>query len=247
MSYSNIKGIIFDLGSTLIEFESRAWNEITIEGQKLAYDLLAKNNSNLPEFDIFNDRLEEIKAEFRAHAVSTLEEWRSQVAFEKLLTELKVEKAAELSGHCMDAFYNYVREGIVTCDGAEETLRELRFRGYRIGLISNTIFPIHQHELDLDNFGLMPYIGFRIYSSEFGYRKPHPEIYREGLKRIDLPPEETLFVGDRYYEDVEGPQKAGMLAILKYRANRDYPDPMPEGFPVIEKISELLSLLKPES
>jgi putative hydrolase of the HAD superfamily len=112
----------------------------------------------------------------------------------------------------------------------------------RTGLISNTIFPGREHDVDLDNLGLMPYIDFRLYSCDFGYRKPHPGIYEEGLRLVGLPAHETLFVGDRYYEDVDGPQKAGMSGVLVYHEGRDYPDPMPDGFPVIYKLPELLEI-----
>jgi len=93
-------------------------------------------------------------------------------------------------------------------------------------------------------FGLKSFFEWRIYSSTFGRRKPHPDIFRAGLERIGLPPEETVYVGDRYYEDVQGAQQAGMAAVLKYCALRDYPDPMPNGFPVIHAIGELLTVLK---
>lgn len=243
MSLSHIRGIIFDLGSTLLEFESRPWDEITYEGQKRAYDQLVSDDHHLPDFETFNARLEEIKAEYRARAVETLQEWCSVDAFEKVLAEYGLSDAKEQGSRSIDIFYELVREGFVLCEGAREVLAKVKERGYKTGLMSNTIFPGTAHEIDLDNFGLSPYLDFRIYSSEFGYRKPHPEIYREGLRRIGLPAEETLFVGDRYFEDIEGPQNMGMSAILKYREGREYPDPMPEGFPVIHSLTELPDLL----
>jgi len=134
-------------------------------------------------------------------------------------------------------------EGIVMCKGVPAALKEVKRQKMKTGLISNTIFPSRAHEVDLDNFGLTPYIDFRLYSSDFGYRKPYPGIYEEGLRLIGLAPDETLFVGDRYIEDVEGPMGAGMPAILKYHEGREYPDPMPEGFAVIHEISELVEIL----
>lgn len=239
-----IKGIIFDLGSTLIEFESKSWDELALEGQKRAYDCLIDTDHRLPDFEAFNDRLEAIKNDYRVVAMETLKEWRSAEAFERLIRELGLENAAEQSRICMDAFYNVVREGIVMCKGAPATLKEVKRRKLKTGLISNTIFPGPAHEVDLDNFGLTPYIDFRLYSSDFGYRKPHPGIYEEGLRLIGLDADETMFVGDRYVEDVEGPMAAGMSAALIYHEGREYPDPMPGGFAVIHEISELLDILK---
>jgi FMN phosphatase YigB (HAD superfamily) len=245
MTYSKIKGIIFDLGSTLIEFESRAWHDTAHEGEKLAYQKLA-GVDHLPDFETFKNRLEEIRGSLQERAAETLVEWRSHEAYEKLFIELGLENPSDQARNCMDVFYGVVRNGIVLCDGALETVRGVKERGYRTGLISNTNFSRRDHELDLDNFGLTPYIDFRIYSSDFGFRKPHPGIYEEGLKMIGLAANETMYVGDRYQEDVKGPQEAGMTAILKYHEGREYPDPLPDGFEVIHKISKLLELLDRE-
>ncbi|MEE9443491.1 MAG: hypothetical protein V3V99_12570 [candidate division Zixibacteria bacterium] len=69
MRYHNIKGVIFDLGSTLIEFEHRPWPEITQEAQEIGYRQLVENNGNMPDFGTFNGRLEEIKNEYRVAAI----------------------------------------------------------------------------------------------------------------------------------------------------------------------------------
>lgn len=243
MPLTDIKGIIFDLGSTLLEFESRPWEEITLDAQKRAYDNLVSDNHHLPEFDIFNARLEEIKNEYRARAIETLTEWNTVDAFEDILTEYRLTNARDQSIRSVGIFYELVREGFVLCEGAHDVLEEIKRRGFKTGLISNTIFPGAAHETDLDNFGLLPYLDFRIYSSDFGYRKPHPVIYKEGLRRIGLSADQTLYIGDRYVEDIDGPQKVGMSAILKYREGREYPDPMPDGFPVIRALPELLDIL----
>ncbi len=240
---SKIQGILFDLGSTLLEFETRPWQETTLEGHRRAYEHLVSSDHKLPDFDTFTARWQEIMNECRAEAMETLREWRSVDVLERLLTEYGLDNVHEQSVRSWTAFYELVRERIVLCEGANEVLRELKRRGYRTGVVSNTTFPEYSHEGDLESIGLKQYLDFRIYSSEFGYRKPHSAIYEEGLRRIGLPASATLFVGDRYIEDVDGPQKHGMSAVLKYREGRIYPDPMPEGFPVIHALPELLDIV----
>jgi putative hydrolase of the HAD superfamily len=243
MSYAHIKGVLFDLGSTLVEFEERPWPEITHEGQKVAYDQLVDSDHRLPDYETFYAQLENVKNGFRAAAATTLVEWRAMEAYAVFLAELGLDRPQEQSRIFMDTFYAAVCDQFVVCDGAGDLLRGLKRQGYRVGVVSNTIFPQRHHDGDLDRFGLMAYLDFRIYSSEFGFRKPHPAIYEEGLRQIGLAAEETLFAGDRYYEDVEGPQKLGMPAVLKYREGRTYPDPMPDGFPVIHSLYELMDIL----
>lgn len=244
MSIIDIKGIIFDLGSTLIEFEFMAWDEMMRTGQRFAYDHLDNPTVDLPDFETFSARLEKIKSEYRKQAAETLVEWSLDTALEKIFSELGLDNVRARSKKASNDLYDALRAGFTPCEGARELLQKLKQGGYRIGLISNTIFPARVHEVDLDKFGLKPYIDFRIYSSEYGYRKPYPGIYSEGLRLIDLPPERVLFVGDRYVEDVEGPRRAGMSAVLKYHAGRTYPDPMPADIPVINRLSELSNMLK---
>ncbi len=240
IKYSNIKCVIFDMGSTLIEFETRPWDAITDEGQMLAFDRLIDEGVNLPEFDVFTKRLDEIKNNFRKIAIRDSKEWLIIDAFEIVLKEFDVDDTIRLSKIYSETFYSAVRKGIVLLDGVLETLESLQSRGMKLGLISNTIFPRYEHEKDLQDFGIRKYLDYRLYSSEIGIRKPKPEIFEKALRFFGLPPEQTVYVGDRYLEDVTGPQKVGMNPILICSKIREYPDPMPDGFPVINKIPQLL-------
>lgn len=243
MAAGRIEGIIFDLGSTLIEFENRPWSETTLEGIKIGYELLSERDYDLPDFDSFSQSLMAVMDELRMRAISTLNERQATDAPEFYFTELGLENPKELSRWFMHEFYRAVTGQMTACEGARETLQEIKKRGYRTGLISNTPYPRDQHEADLDNFGLQSYLDFRIYSSEFGLRKPHPGIFQEGLKAIQLPPENVIYVGDNYDWDVVGAQSAGISPVLIYWEGRGYPDPMPDNFPIIYHLSELLDLL----
>ncbi len=244
MIYENIKGVIFDMGSTLVEFDSRPWTETMIIGQKYGYDRLTSMGIQLPDIEKFHQQLEVIKFENRDRAHETLDEWKIVAAFERHLREIGVSDPEKNADILSVEFFKAVREIVEPLPGVTETLKTLSERGLKLGLISNTIFPPHEHDKDLDTFGMLQYIPNRIYSCEFGFRKPRPSIYEAGIKMLDLPAEEIVFVGDRYVEDVRGPQSLGMKAVLRYFEIREYPDPMPEGFPVIKQLPELLNIIK---
>jgi putative hydrolase of the HAD superfamily len=241
---SRCRGVIFDLGSTLIEFENHGWDEMTSEGQRRGYQRLVSDDHQLPDYATFAAELEVVKNQYRAAARSTWEEWRMVDAAEQYFTHLGLPDAAAQGRRFIADFYAVVREQITLCAGAVEVLRELKRRGLRTGLISNTVFPRDEHEVDVQESGLGEFLDFRIYSSGYGRRKPHPEIYRAGLAGIGLPADEVCFVGDRYLEDVVGPQGVGMTGILKYRAGREYPQPMPAGITVIHQLDELLKIME---
>jgi len=110
---------------------------------------------------------------------------------------------------------------------------ELRRRGLRLGLLSNTArdlgaFVAH-HKLEVDAL---------LTSRLHGKTKPHETIFRRMLELLDTPPEQAVMVGDSLDDDVEGAGAIGMRAFLLDRAGR-YPD-RPDR---IDDLRALLSLI----
>jgi HAD superfamily hydrolase (TIGR01549 family) len=98
------------------------------------------------------------------------------------------------------------------------TLGELRRRGYRLGLLSNTArdldaFVAH-HGIDVDAV---------LTSSAHGKTKPHASIFLRLLELLGTDAAETLMVGDSLDDDIEGARSVGMPAVLLDRGDR-YPD-----------------------
>ena len=61
--------------------------------------------------------------------------------------------------------------------------------------------------------GLAERLDVAVFSSEVGKRKPHPAIFRRALEQLGVPPEETLYVADRLFEDVRGAAEVGMRTV----------------------------------
>jgi putative hydrolase of the HAD superfamily len=98
---------------------------------------------------------------------------------------------------------------------APRLLTELRERGLRVGLLSNTTWPRERHEAIFARDGVLDLFDGAVYSSEIPWAKPHPEAFRCALRAVgDVPPENAVYVGDRLYEDVYGARVAGLRAIL---------------------------------
>ena len=90
----------------------------------------------------------------------------------------------------------------------------LRDNGIRVGVLSNTIWSRDYHRGLLERDGVLHLVDADVYSSETPWVKPNPEIFLEASRRIGVDPRGCVYVGDRGYEDVHGPQSAGMRAIL---------------------------------
>jgi putative hydrolase of the HAD superfamily len=108
-------------------------------------------------------------------------------------------------------------------------LHDLRGRGLRLGLVSNTGRNlddfVRHHGLDVDA---------AVSSGAHGKTKPHPTIFQAALERLGVEPEQAVMVGDSIEDDVEGAKAVGMRAVLLDRENR-YPE-------IDEKLTDLRAL-----
>jgi putative hydrolase of the HAD superfamily len=98
--------------------------------------------------------------------------------------------------------------------GARELVAELKDRGYRLGLISNTgRTPGSALREILDALDLAPFLDAMVFSNEHGECKPQPSIFETLRASLAVRAEEIVFVGDNLYVDVHGAQRCGMRAV----------------------------------
>jgi putative hydrolase of the HAD superfamily len=101
-------------------------------------------------------------------------------------------------------------------EDAPPVLEDLRARGLKLGLVSNT-------GRDLDAFvshhGLQ--VDAAIGSGAFGRTKPHPAIFEAVLERLGVEPRHASMVGDSIEDDIEGARATGIeRAFLLDREGR---------------------------
>lgn len=102
-----------------------------------------------------------------------------------------------------------------TDPGAGELLRELRRRGIKIGVLSNTMWPRARHELIFARDGVLDLIDGAVYSSEIPWTKPHPEAFRAAMAAVGADrPWDCVYVGDRPFDDIHGAHAAGLRTVL---------------------------------
>jgi putative hydrolase of the HAD superfamily len=109
----------------------------------------------------------------------------------------------------------YHRNSLVPRAGAVDTLKELRARGYLLGLIT-----VCSEDIEL----LWPESQFtglfdaEIFSSRIGVSKPDPRIYRACCDALGVEPHQAVFVGDGANDELDGARRVGMEAVLIHRA-----------------------------
>ncbi len=109
-------------------------------------------------------------------------------------------------------------------------LESLRARGLKLGLVSNAIDPPGLLHRDLARFGVAERLDFAVFSSEVGWRKPHPAIFECALTELGVEAAVTLFVGDTLATDVAGARALGMhtCQAVWFRADEDAGAPEPD-------------------
>jgi putative hydrolase of the HAD superfamily len=91
----------------------------------------------------------------------------------------------------------------------KETLGELKAAGLALGLLSD--FPAQRK---LEYLGLNGYWDTVICSEEVNHLKPDPVPFLELARRMALPPERILYVGNSVSYDILGAKEQGMKAAL---------------------------------
>jgi putative hydrolase of the HAD superfamily len=115
------------------------------------------------------------------------------------------------------------------------TLRELRRRGLKTGLITNGRAVVQNGTIDaLDLRDLLDTI---LISEVEGVRKPDRRMFARTVERLELEPADCAFVGDHPEVDVVGARAAGLQAIWK---RTPYWNPPADPVPTIDTLSEIL-------
>jgi putative hydrolase of the HAD superfamily len=241
-----LEAVVFDWGGTLSK-----WVPVDLAA---VWRLAARHIDHAREQEVV-ERLVEVEKDCWAELERTHRSARLadvlQAATRALRIDVTEALLEEAATHHLDSWTEYIEHD----DDAAGVLQELRERGLKIGLLSNTMWPRAWHERFLERDGLLDLIDARVYTSDLEFSKPHPHAFAAALAAIGVDePAHAMFVGDRPYDDISGAKGAGMKAVLRrnpglagegVRARDDATavdadaviDALPEIMPVIDQLT----------
>jgi FMN phosphatase YigB (HAD superfamily) len=88
----------------------------------------------------------------------------------------------------------------------------LKQRGFKLGIVTDTIYPVERKMRWLDQVGVAEFIDVVACSTVVGAHKPDPAIYLDALRQAHLAPGESAFVG-HHTEELDGARRAGMATV----------------------------------
>ena len=203
-----LRGVIFDLGSTLIYSESdHQWGRLLPRMQQDLLRYLQAHGYAL-EPRAFLNRLAANYAVFDQQRQTDWVEYTMTFVLTQTLAELGAPAPAPaVIAEALQAYYAHSETQWRVMPGAHATLDQLRRAGLRLGLISNAG----------DDANVQ-----RLVSAAVGLRKPNPQIFALALHAWGLPPAECVMVGDTLGADILGAQLAGLRHVW-LTAHADHP------------------------
>lgn len=210
-----IHAIIFDADHTLLEFdedEKRAFHAAFL---KVGVCLSAEERTAFRNFSYelwektgLNDiHLPEIQKSY--HSLY------SRYVSELLFALCKRKGISSRAKEAEEEFYQNLSSPSHLVAGAKETLCSLNGR-VRLFVATNGLTLLQRGRLsEIASFFEELFI-----SEEVGFIKPQQEFFDEMLKKIRLPKQECLFVGDSLTSDIAGANAAGMKSCWLNRFHR---------------------------
>lgn len=243
---NQITAVIFDLDDTLIDWSGQEIHGAAIGQRHLrqVYAYLTAQGHALPDEEDFLDCFGEVLVRLWQQAKLT---WAG-VSLAQVITQTLQESGLDVAQTDMDTLlrvYNWQPvPGVRPYPDAIPTLQSLRQQGYKLGLITNAMQPMWMRDVELETYGLLPYLEARITSGDTGYMKPHPAIYQRILDMLEAEPAQAVFVGDRPENDIAGANAAGLTSVLIRPSHRNYELNGSQPDYTIGQLSELLPILE---
>ncbi|MFA6241087.1 MAG: HAD family hydrolase [Candidatus Hydrogenedentales bacterium] len=203
---SQLRAVLFDLDETLIE-NTRSF-------QDMAYET----------FERFRADLDPISADefWQVFWAKALDMWYMMIdgvlsgeearlyTFVNALRALDAD--SELAAPMLEDSHARIVGATRLYSDAIPVLNRLREAGVQLGIVTNG-YAVTQHD-KIAYHSLRPHVDFVMVSEEVGAHKPDPAIFRAAVSQARSTPEQTLFVGDTWVNDIEGARGAGLHGVL---------------------------------
>ncbi|MCP5514559.1 MAG: HAD-IA family hydrolase [Spirochaetales bacterium] len=236
----NIDFIFFDKGGTLGFVKENP--QSSLEKIRKLTDFLGYKNTPEDFWKILQERNKKLKDWSFANCYEeTVEDMcRKWLFFDAPLADKIENNADELV-----KINSQIKGDRLMYPEAAPVIWELNRRGYRTGLISNTVSPTMVPE-ELKSADIWDEMEVVILSAEVRIKKPAPQIFLMGCRKAGIAPERCVYIGDQPNRDVEGSRRAGFAGVVLLKTEAWDPEKdkgelrAPDA--VVDSLTELLDI-----
>ncbi len=215
-----IKGVIFDLDNTLVDFV-----EAKINACDDVVGFLDRDDSEELLHHFF-------KGPYDIENPKNIGEYLKERG-------IYTEEALET---CSDIYISTKIDSIYAYPGVVDTLSKLREHGYQLALLTDALADNARERLN--KAGISGCFDVIVTFDVTGKKKPHLEPYKRCLEDMGLKAEEVLLVGDSLHRDIEPGKKLGMQTVYARYGDRNlFEKREVEPDFEIDEIGELVGIL----
>ena len=217
-----IRAVLFDLGGTLVdEKDFDGWVELA---RRCYLDLNP---------DHLRHAFFEVEAEIDADPYPGAGEERLIDFWQRTLSRAAARAVDDATTR---KFLSAVREQerpIQLYSDSRRCLDTLRAERRALGVVSNSTSEATVRRI-LDRVGILDYFDRIVSSGTEGVEKPDPEIFLRAVRRMNVRPEEALFVGNLVRTDAKAAESAGLHGVWLNREGFGYGEDPPEITSLLE-------------
>ena len=242
--------VIFDLFDTIVNFNFSHLPSIEVRGLRSrttsteVYEVFAQYYPEI-EFVEFYDPFIESYHQFQKMKLKEFKEFPNRKRFKLMLSKMDLREIRNRDQLLEDMVLAHMN-GLASCiefpEDNKKTLEYIEEKGYRLAIVSNFDYAPTAYMI-LERYKIRNLFEQIVISEEVGWRKPNHIIFETVINKLEIGPEDALFVGDNFQADVVGSKAMGMDTAWINRKNQpeNSLNPIPDY--IIKDLNELKNFI----
>jgi len=194
---NKVKGIIFDADGPLYIRDA---------------DYKQKEKDLLLRFGWSEDKLEKFKESYESQKEAA---YVQEITVNEMFRKIFEENGIEFGNEQLDKFvkdFNIIHSQIVISGNSPNVLQQIKNMGIKICVLTDSFYPEKEKWEWFKSINLDPLIDIIVTSFDIKKLKDSKEAYQICLEKMNLQPNEVIFVGHKQYE-MDGAKKADILSV----------------------------------
>jgi putative hydrolase of the HAD superfamily len=232
-----IKAVLFDLDGTLFHHLPSSGEVFVEHIRSLGFEISEADRVRAEHWTHFYfAHSPEIQADSKTFGDNSKGFWtnfiRRRLAASGIHPDQSIKLAPKVSTYMSKAY----KPNIHVPEDAHTLLKFLKESGYALGMVSNRESPFQE---EMKKLNLDCYFEFFLSGGEINSFKPDTLIFERALELAGTSAQETMYIGDNYFADIIGSQRAGLMPVL-YDPRSLFPE---ADCAIIKSFAEIPALL----